>query len=443
MNMKKTFSTCILLFLLALSPSALFADTVLVLPFINEGDKNCAWVGTGLYENSVRELESKGMMVVSPQEVKLACSYLGIYNEAQFNQENIRHIASVLEADRVFISRFTVIAGKISVTSDLYRINEWRFVKKISIADLSVNIFSIQSSLCQAMMTDKPIEYIPAKPVYVTVWKKKKKYIYKKENPYLQPYEWYCRGLTLMEKQPPEALSYLIQTLRSDPEHVGALCAAAEIAHNDQGRIDGALGYLLRADKIMVRRGESSTPPYAAIQLKIADIYEHKNDEVKSQIYISRAFEIWKKYCNNRIVEYGSFLCDLGIMNEEHGYAATAMGYYTMAQREFERPLHRSIRYVWVMKRIGDLYSNSGLSPACEEGYDKARTGFLSKGLDGIAEYADCEFKLGMLYAQRGEKVKAEAELMNAQRIYSNVLQSDKAREARKAADLLYNDSIR
>ena len=417
------------------------AESLVVVPFCNTGAKDSEWVGTGIYENVIRDLQRSGVRLISSKDISIACGYLGVFTETAVSDENIRKVAVLLDADRVAFTRYHAAGGRISITVELFRTQGWVSVKKIGIDDLAENIFSIQSAISAGLKTDTAIEYIPPKPAIVTVKKKKKVYTYKKENPYLLPYEWYARGQTLKTKLPSSALNYLIQTLRYDPEHVGALCAAADITHNEQGHIDGALGYLLRADRILAKRGESSTFAYAALMMRIADIYEHKKDSAKSQVFLSRALEIWKKNKKKDPNDYAEFLCDVGAMYEEHGARSAEIDYYSMAQQIFEREGNvSSMRYAWLIKKMGDLYLKQDSSSAVGRCYETAGAALALKGLDGTSDYADCKLQLGLLYSRNKQFVKAVAELWSAQRVYSDLWLYDKARIAQKEAESILKE---
>lgn len=442
--MKKPVQILTLLCVFIGSVTVAMADSLVVVPFCNAGDKDGEWVGTGIYENVIRNLQRSGIRLVSSKDINIACGYLGVYTETAVSDENIRKVAGLLDADRVAFTRYKAGGGRISITVELFRTRGWVSVKKIVIDDLSENIFSIQDAIAAGLKTDAPVEYVAPKPVFITVKKKKKVYSYKKDNPYLYPYEWYARGQMLKTKLPSSALNYLIQTLRYDPEHVGALCAAADITHNEQGHIDGALGYLLRADRILAKRGESSSLAYASLMMRIADIYEHKKDAVKSQVFLSRALEIWKKNKRKDPNEYAEFLCDVGAMYEEHGAGSAEIDYYSMAQQVFEKEGNsRSMRYAWLTKKMGDRYLKQQSLSAAESCYETASSALAAKGLDGTADYADCKLQLGLLYARKQLKVKADGELRCAQRVYSNLWQYDKARVAQKEADSIVRGIFR
>jgi len=439
--MKKLFSVCIVFFSLLCIPSyAAGPETILLIPFTNTGDQDCSWIGTGIRENIQRALrENNAVRIISSADIRIARRYTGLFDDTPLKGNQIQSVSSALKADKAVITRYRSSAGKIHIEMEIIRCSDWTTSKIMTIDDLSENIFSIQEALKNGLLSDAPFEYTPPKPVYVTVKRKKKKYTYKKENPYLLPYEWYARGLSLQEKKPAAALDYLIRTLRYDPEHVGALCAAADIAHNKQDIIDGALGYLLRADRISVRYGESGTLRYADLMIRIADIYEHKKDLTRAQIYISRAHEVWNKHKKTRPGEYAEFLSEIAVLYLHNGYKNTAIDYFSSAQQVMEEySLQDSFRYGWLMKQTAELYEDCGRPEIVEPYYVQAYNSFSRHGLTTMEDYADCEYRLGQLYASRNEKVKAEAMLRDAQRIYANNWLYAKAKKAQKEADDIF-----
>ena len=435
---------CVLLFFLSIlfSWKALFAESFLIVPFINTGDRDGDWVGAGIYENISAALLSSGCQVVSAQDVKIACSYLGVYDETALSKENIRKAADILNVDKTVYVSYRLSAGRIHFSADIQR--RGKEGKKVSFDDAAENIFQMQDFLAGEIRKDQSGEYVPPKPVYITVRKKKTKYTYKQENPYLKPYEWYSRGLALKKKKPSQSMDYLIQTLRYDPEHVRALCAAADIAHNEQGLTDGALGFLLRADKILVRRGESTSPSYSYLMVKIADIYEDKKDPARAQIYLTRGLDVWKKIRKGRGDDYAAFLYEVAGIYSRIGWVNTELDFLSMAKEAVEKDgnIH-SVRYAWLVKYMGDFYVRGGSRAAAEPFFLAAESVLRERGLDGTAEYADCKYQRGLLYSERGEKVKADAELRNAQRVYTGVWQYEKAKDAQKEADQLFRESSR
>ena len=426
----------ILLFIICVT-GPLRAESFFISPFINEGDRDADWVGAGFFENVTSSLQSAGCPVISAGDVKIACGYLGVYDETAVSRDNLRKVADVLNVDRLVSARFRMSAGRISITAELFCRGEKK-ARIISFEDSAENIFFMQEFLSSAIRKSQPVEYAAPKPVYVTVRKKKKKYTYKQENPYPKPYEWYSRGLALRKKKPSSSMEYLVRTLRYDPEHVRALSAAADIANNEQGLNDGALGFLLRADKILVRRGESSLPSYALLMVRIADIYEDKKDQVRAQIYLSRALEVWKKNRKGRADDYAAFLYEVAGIYSGNGAVNTELDYLSMAQEAVEKDGNtHSVRYAWLMKRMGELHVSHQSRAAAEPFFIKAEAVFRERGLDGTADYADCKYQRALLYAEQKEHVKAEAEFRNAHRIYTDTWQYDKARAALKQADLL------
>jgi tetratricopeptide (TPR) repeat protein len=426
----------ILLFIIGVA-GPLRAESFFISPFINDGDRDADWVGAGFLENVSNSLQAAGCPVISPGDVRIACGYLGVYDETAVSRDNLRKVADVLNVDRLVSAHYKMSSGRISITAELFSRGEAK-ARIIAFEDSAENIFFMQEFLSSAIRKSQPVGYVPPKPVYVTVWKKKKKYTYKQENPYIRPYEWYSRGLALRKKKPAESMNYLIQTLRYDPEHVRALSVAADIAHNEQGLSDGALGFLLRADKILVRRGESSFPSYAFLMVRIADIYEDKKDKVRAQLYLSRALEVWKKNRKGRADDYAAFLYDVAGIYAGIGAVNTELDYLSMAQEAVEKDGNtHSVRYAWLMKHMGELYVSHQSRAAAEPYFIKAEAVLKERGLDGTADYADCKYQRAVLYAEQNEKVKAEAEFRNACRIYTDTWQYEKARAALKEADLL------
>ena len=419
------------------------AESFFIVPFTNEGDRDSDWIGAGFYENVSIALQSAGCEVVSPQDEKIACGYLGVYNETAMSADNIRKVSDVLNVDKAVRVRFKEANGRIFLRATVLMRGQ-KQDRTIAFDDAAENIFSMQEALAAALRREGAYEYVAPKPVMVKVWKKKKLYTYKQENPYLKPYEWYARGLSLRKTKPSVSMDYLIQTLRYDPEHVRALRVASDIAHNEQGLTDGALGFLLRADKIMVRRGESTTAAYADLMVRIADIYEDKKDSARAQIYLSRGLEVWKKIRKGRADEYAAFLYSIAGIYANLGQSNTEIDYLSMAREAVEKEGNtRSVRFAWLMKHMGELYVAGGSRAAAENLFLKAESIFVERGLDITAEYADCKFQRGLLYAERNEKVKADAELRNAQRIYAGVWQYDKAKAAQKEADALFKKGSR
>lgn len=429
----------VLIFLFILGAgNSLRAESFFIVPFANEGDKDADWIGAGFHENVSIALQSAGCEVVSPQDVKIACLYLGVFNETAISADNIRKVAEILNVDRAVRVRFRSANGRIFIKASV-TVRGQKDERTIAFDDAAENIFSMQEALAAALRKDGAYDYVPPKPVMVTVWKKKKAYTYRQDNPYLKPYEWYARGLALRKTKPAVSMDYLIQTLRYDPEHVRALRVASDIAHADQGLTDGALGFLLRADKILVRRGESTTAAYADLMVRIADIYEDKKDSAKAQIYLARGLEVWKKIRKGRADEYAAFLYEIAAIYANLGQVNTELDYLSMAREAVEKEGNtRSVRFAWLMKHMGELYVAGGSRAAAESLFLKAESIFSERGLDATSEYADCKFQRGLLYAERSEKVKADAELRNAQRIYAGAWQYDKAKAAQKEADALF-----
>ena len=205
------------------------------------------------------------------------------------------------------------------------------------------------------------------------------------------------------------ALDLFVKTLHYDPENAAALVNAAVIAQREQKMTDGALGYLLRADRIYVRHGDSQTPKYAALMLRIADIYKLKNDEAKAQVYLKRAVEIWNKLKKDWPLEYASFLSEIG-----EGYIlcnefATAEDYFSMAQEVIESSNASStLRASWLQQRFADLLCMSNNYSAAADSYLKSLNALGNLGFGNSVKYGDVLLKYGFCLRNAGKVFEAQ-----------------------------------
>lgn len=408
--------------------------TVILLPFVSDGSRGYSWVAAGIsdyLERAMRGNSSIGM--IPSDDVQVISGYLKVRPNTPLEPELISKMVKLSGADEAVSMRYFVNDGKLSISIELISSKDGNVRKSFSFFEPIDRVYDIEEAIYRGIVTDEKPVLKELKP-YRVKKRIRKRWRWVWVNPSranIAPFEWYSRATECASTDPQGALSLYVKTLRYDPENVPALIGGSSIVHSLQKNIDGALGYLLRADKIYVRRGESSTTKYAALMVRIADLYIHKKNEPRAQIYLNRAFEVWKKRKASFPDEYAAFLTDIGKMYIHAGKFQSAVDYLSMAREAYEkRGRADTLRYAWIMRFLGDSYYELGRDSAAEECFRISESVYCNLSLEECGDYAEVEFGRGKSLAALGKIDEAAGSLESAYNLFAKLQMNDRAREA-------------
>jgi tetratricopeptide (TPR) repeat protein len=406
-----------------------YPRTVIILPFVSDGNSGYSWLAAGIYDYLERAMRGNDRIGVIPlSEVQIITRYLGIRPNTPLPPETISRVVKLSGADEAVSVRYFVAGGYLSISVEIISGTDDTVVRSFSFHEPVERIYQIQDAIFRGIIQDDKPVVAKQKPVKKRV---KRRWVTVTPHQSFAPYEWYSRALEMTSNDPQEALSLYVKTLKYDPENAPALVAAASIVHHSQGIIDGALGYLLRADKIYVKRGESNTTKYAFLVVKIADIYDHKSDDDRAQMYLARAFDVWKKRKNIFPDEYASFLSEIGSMYAKNGDQSSAVDYYSMARDLYEkRGKTGTLRYAWIMKNLGECYSELACDAVAEECFLVSGKVFRSLSLDTCDDFAETEFGRGKALSRMGRIDDARGVLDASYKLFVALDMNIRAREA-------------
>jgi tetratricopeptide (TPR) repeat protein len=390
--------------------------TIVLLPFVNEGGTSYTWIAIGIYDylaRSMRNNPSQG--VIPPSDVNTISEYLEIKKNTPLTPEKVSEMTALSGADEAVSIRYFVSGDRLYLSVELIPAVGGTVRKSFSINESISRIYEIEDALYRGIVTDEVPVIKPLVPI-----KKKVKGKMVTVMPVPQgreSFEWHAKALEASKKDPEYALSLFVKTLRYDPENTAALVASSKIVHDSQGNLDGALGYLLRADRIFLNRGESSTTRYALLMIDIADIYYHKQMFDRSNTYISRAFDALKKRKNVFPNEYASFLSEIGTMYYENGNYKTAADYFSMVLEVYNKNgSSETLRNAWILCKLGDSLMHTSSPEYADQLYEKADVIFNKTSLTKTADYAQLMFSRGKTLYQLG-KVNEATELYEKARL--------------------------
>lgn len=437
---KSFFGTILFLFLTAVSANTYAAGkTIIILPLLPSSNDSTSWICAGTYDSLLRSLRRNNSIGVIPlSEVKRIAQYLGVKPGTPLPPETISRMTSLSGADEAVSLHLFYSNKKVSISVEIISASQGTVTKSFSIIEPIERIAEIHEALYQGIVSPGIPKIPPPKLVWVktkvnkkTVWVKAPR-----KSKYPAAFEWYSHGIECAERDPVAALTLFVKTLKYDPEHTPALIAASTIARNDQGMIDGSLGYLLRADRILIKRGETRSALYASLMVKIADIYESKHDAIRPQAYLNRAFEVWKKRKDSFPDEYASFLSEIGGMYKINNSLNTSVDYYSMARELYEKNGNtNSLRYAWIMESLGSLYEQTERSSSSLHCYNTAMNVYTSHGLDKTVDYADCLFGYGYMNLLLGNINQGKTALIASNEIFTALSMNGKSARTRSIID--------
>jgi tetratricopeptide (TPR) repeat protein len=400
--------------------------TIILLPFVNEGNASYSWIATGIYdylERAIRSNQSCGN--IPNKTVAKIADALKIKTNVPLEPEAIARLTKLTGADEAVSFRYFYSDGSVNISFELLD-TSGNIKKSFSVIAPFSRIYDIEESIYRGIVNGEKPEIKPLPMVKQTVVTKVKKrtvrktVLVQKTAPSTDPFEWYSKALELSTKNPETAISLFVKTLRYDPENSSALIAASKVVQDYQNNIDGALGFLLRADKIFVKRGETSTSRYSILMIRIADIYFHKKKVDKPQLFIGRAFDSWKSRKKSFPNEYASFLYDLGCMTLENGDSKKALEYFASSRAQYEKSRTTdNYCYALTLSSIGETHLSLSEASSSLNVLTKAEEAFSSIGLVDNSDFANVLHLKGKAYFQLGKLSDAENCFSRAKKIYS------------------------
>jgi tetratricopeptide (TPR) repeat protein len=392
--------------------------TIILLPFVNEGGSSYTWVAAGIYDYLARSIHNNSSHgVIPPSDVLKISEYLGIKKHTPLTPEKVSEMTALSGADEAVSIRYFVSGDRLYISIEMIPSTGGTVRKSFSINESISRIFEIEDALYRGIVTDESPVIKPLVPIKKKV---KGKWVTVMPVPTgRDSFEWYAKALEASQKDPEFALSLFVKTLRYDPENTAALVSASKIVHDSQGNLDGALGYLLRADRIFLKRGESSTTRYALLMIDIADIYYHKQMNDRSNTYISRAFDAWKKRKNMFSNEYASFLSEIGTMYFENGNYRTAADYFSMVTEVYSKNgSSETLRNSWVLCKLGESLIHTSSPVYADRLYQQADEIYNNLSLTKNADYAQLMFNRGKALYRLGNVNEASERYEKARLLY-------------------------
>jgi tetratricopeptide (TPR) repeat protein len=453
---KKPLFFTMFLVLIAFFPSnpvksANSPKTIILLPFINEGSASNSWIATGIYDYLERAIRSNPNHGIIPNNtVSRIADAIKIKTNIPLPPESIAYLTKLTGADEAVSFRYFFSDSTVHISLEILD-TSGNIQKSFSINAPFSRIYDIEDSLYRGIIYGEKPEINPLPMIKKAVRTKvKKKYVttwvtVQKTAPSTDPFEWYSKALELSVKTPETAISLFVKTLRYDPENSSALIAASNVVQNYQNNIDGALGYLLRADKIFVKRGETATSRYSILMIRIADTYFHKKKIDKPQLFISRAFDSWKNRKKSFPNEYAAFLSDLGKMLAENGDNKKALEYFTMARTQYEKSKSNDTYcYALSLYYIGECQLSLRDASSALKSFTSAEESFSTLGLTQTNDFAAILHLKGNAYYQIGNLKESENQYDKAIKIYSSIGNEDEEAAVNKSkremtAPLRYN----
>jgi len=381
--MKRILLTGSLLFCVGLHAKAI---TILVLPFENTGMQSFSWISAGLSANLISDLlKINEVEVISAQERRRAQKELP--SGLKVDDQVIR-LGSGLGADFVFTGSYVVVKGVIGVDAKVLNVRTGQIGRPLIFDDVMPRYFEMQRRLFLELLAETE------KNSNLRIAESEKDTIPSHSNPTLDAFELYAKGISTEDSNHLQALEFLKESLRLQPDYVDALIEAGKLAGYSLN--EDPLEYLTTAKKILIDRNRSGTKDYANLMTLIGIHYTEKDqlDEALASFILSRKT-----------------------------YEALA--------------IRNTISYATLLERMGILYGRLRQFDQAFIHFNLSRQIMDELGMENTAGYGNLLFNIAFLFQKKGDDQNAGKYYRRASDCYRIAGYQTAAKDAQKKAERL------
>jgi tetratricopeptide (TPR) repeat protein/TolB-like protein len=424
--MKKPFFliTCTLLLFFFLFNTLCTAKqmNILVYPFENTGDQEYSWISAGMTDTVISDLTHvQNISVVSNQDRKKVLEEMQFVFSGLAEEDKLIKLGKLTGANVIFSGSYLVSGNRIRVHARLVNVETSKVESSTKIDGTLNGIFDLQDKVVFTLMGEtEKITIANIEPVLITEQDKKK--IEEKSRPSISAYEWYAKGLKVLDTNPKEGLANFKKALNIDPNYTAALIQAGFTAGSTLNYFSEAIVYLEKAERIFNGRNEDKSFDYAALMNNMGIIYTNKGQLDRGLEYYLNSQSIMDSLGQKKTAGYAGLTMNIGVAYYQKGQLDRALEYYLNAQSIHDRlGLQKSAGYAGLTMNIGVAYYQKGQLDRALEYYLKAQSIYDRLGLQKSAGYAGIMYGIGNIYSNKGQLDHGLEYYLNAQSIYDRL----------------------
>ncbi|HMZ57256.1 MAG TPA: tetratricopeptide repeat protein [Leptospiraceae bacterium] len=417
--------------------------------FDYQGPSDQKWISSGikntLASNLLRLSADLQIDVKTNQDLIEAMKMAAEKRKSGININLNEEVRALIGADLVCNGKITITSNQISAKINILRPKEKKNIASINISNSRDKLFELQDELLLKLI------YSYKKTASID---NKLENINKLNSKNLKAIEYFTKGMEFTEHKPKEAIAFFSKTLEQDENYVDALI---EIGHNFIFLKDykTALGYLNKAEKILIDTNNQRTPEFARLLLNLGNIngnlykdgsYYEKSLALYNSLGLGKTKAYLKMLINlSQAFVDGSYLNRASDLIEElnltntiiHAdlYEAYASGYivdkkYDLAIEYYQKALSvyekngykNSYKYSWFEFNIGAAYFQEKKDYHNGLNYlQKSITTLKKIDMYHSESVAETLYWIGFCYRKSGNNLKAKESFLEAKRILESL----------------------
>ena len=392
---------------------------ILVYPFQNTGDTKYSWVSAGMTDTVISDLNRlKNITIISESDRKKAVMEIELGMTGIVSEKTITGVGELIGATTIFTGSYLVVDNAIRVNAKIINVSTGALEKSIKIDGAMDDIFRVQDKIIGSLMDEsKQLN----KTANITFGDAEKNIIADKYNPAVTAYEYYSKGLEIIDTNPKEALKYFKKAGKKDSEYFDAFEHAGFVCGVYLNEYDDAMEYFNRAEEILKNKNKTKSEDSVKLLISYANTVVVRGMKYQDQAlqYLDRANEIMTFLGLTGTQLYAKVLKNYGdTYLLTRGAFKKALEYYLQSQEIFEKlGLTNTMEYGSLMLNMGSAYGYGDDHKNAVEHWDYERQLLIKYNMKESIAYADLAVNLGSSYvildeADKGFVLQNEAKLI-------------------------------
>jgi len=377
---------------------------ILVYPFEVSGGDKYSWIGAGLTDTVISDLNGMpDIYVFSDADRKKALQEISLGMTGFIKESEIVKVGKVMGATMIFTGSVQTSGVKIRVNAKLINIETTRIEKSVKLDGTVDAIFDLQDKVVLSLMNNNSKSYDShSSNKSIADFSEPQK-----TRPKEGVYELYSKGLELNDTKPRKALEYYLKALALDPEYIDALLKTGSL-YDDLKEFEEALNYLSKARSILDKRGEMNSAEYAEILNNIGVVYRDMSDYENALECYSKSQKIRENLNIANTANFAETSSNIGIVYVDTGKYDEAIVCYLKSKKIFDSiGFQNSSKYAILINNIGGVYWIKGDNDMALKYYLKSREIRDKLELQVTPGYAYLMNNIGGVHWKKGDNTKA------------------------------------
>ncbi len=410
---------------------------ILVYPFQNTGDTKYSWVSAGMTDSVISDLNRlKNITVITESDRKKAVMEIELGMTGLISEKTITGVGELIGATTIFTGSYLVVDNTIRVNAKIINVSTGTLEKSIKIDGAMDDIFCVQDKIIGTLMDEsKQLN----KTGTITFGDEEKNIIADKHKPALTAYEYYSKGLEIIDTNPKEALKYFKKAGKKDSEYFDAFEHAGFVCGVHLNEYEEALEYFNKAEEILKNKNKIKSEDYVKLLISYADTAAGRGMKYQDQAlkYLDRAKEIMTVMGLTETQLYAKVLKNYGdTYLLTRGAFKKALEYYLQSQEILLKlGLTNTMEYGSLMLNMGSAYGYGDDHKSAVEHWDYERRLLIKYNMKESIPYADVAVNMGSSYVILDEAEKGFLLQKEAKSIFEKM----KMEETNQYAGVLYN----